>query len=363
MKEVSIDTTYPRIDFRLILPVFIISLIGFVTLASLSEGLYYFKRQLLWHFIGLSLFLFNLKFFSYQKIRDNGLFFYLFGLLMLVLVLIIGKTGKGAQRWISLGPFSLQPSELAKVALVLINANLLTFYQEMKKIPLDLKDFLVISIPTILYFLVTLLQPDLGTALMFCFISFTMFLFAGIKKRVIAFILVVGVLTSCVGWLYVLKPYQKNRIVAFINPYKDPQGIGYHIIQSKIAIGSGKIFGKGLKGATQSKLNFIPEKHTDFIFASFAEQWGFVGVVFLLFLYGNFLLRILEIAKNVKTIYGIYVSIGIMSIFLWHLFINVGMNMGILPVVGVPLPFMSYGGTSIVMAYISLSILKIVARV
>lgn len=361
MREVSINSTYHRINWRLVLPVLIISLIGLLTLASLSDGLYYFKRQLIWHILGCFVFITTVRFVTYSKLKDNTIFYYLICLILLLLVLIVGKTGKGAQRWISIGPLSLQPSELAKVALVLINSNILTLYHEVKKIPLPFKEFFLASIPTLLYFLITLVQPDLGTALMFCLITATMFLFAGVKKRVLLLVLVLSLVASYGGWHF-LKPYQKNRILAFIDPYQDPQGIGYHVIQSKIAIGSGKFLGKGFKGGTQSKLNFVPEKHTDFIFASFAEEWGFVGVTILLLLYGFFLSEVIELFKNTKSLFSMYVSVGIVSIFLWHVFINVGMNMGILPVVGIPLPFMSYGGTSIIMGYVSLAVLNIVSR-
>lgn len=358
MREAYLRTGVIKIDFRLMLPFFLTSLISLLTLLGIGESFYFFKKQLLWHIIGIFLFILFLKFVSYTKLKENVFLYYFVCLLLLLVVLIIGKTAKGAQRWLIIGPISFQPSELAKLAIILVDAYLLALFTERGKIPLKFKDLGILLIPSLVLFVLTLVQPDLGTAIILLAISFVMALVAGIDKKTFFVCAVIASVCMYGGW-HVLKPYQKNRIIAFINPYKDPQGRGYHIIQSKIAVGSGKLFGKGFMKGTQSKLRFVPERHTDFIFATYAEQWGFVGVIGLIGLYIYLLNELIRIALHSKTFFALYTTVGIITLFILHIFINIGMNLGMLPVVGVPLPLMSYGGTNVIVSYISLAIVTL----
>jgi len=205
---------------------------------------------------------------------------------------------------------------------------------------------LIIIIPVVLI----VKQPDLGTGLLILFVFSSMLIFIGIKKSSLVKIAASGLILAPLSWNF-LKNYQKKRILTFFFPEKDPLGAGYHIIQSKIAVGSGKIFGKGYLHGTQNKLHFLPEEHTDFIFSVFAEEWGFVGTLILVFIYLIFFLTIIHISQKARDNFGALIVLGILFIFFWQFFINIGMVIGILPVVGIPLPLISYGGTSLVVSY------------
>jgi rod shape determining protein RodA len=343
-------------DWILFLAVMVIASIGVVTIYSATAAPFYIK-QMIWVAIGL-ISLFLILSIDYRKISRYSYPLYGLSILLLILVLFIGKSGMGAQRWFSIGPISFQPSELAKVTLIIALAR---FLSEERKGPLSIKHLLLPGFFFLLLPLILVLkQPDLGTALLIIVVFITMVLMAGIRWRSLLFLILPAILTSPAwgGFLWgSLKDYQKNRILVFLDPDVDPLGISYHIAQSKIAIGSGKIFGKGYLAGTQGQLRFLPERHTDFIFSVFAEEWGFIGSIFLLSLYLFLILWGIEIANKAKDRLGSLMAIGVVSVISFYVIVNIGMTVGLMPVVGIPLPFLSYGGTSVVTAFMSIGIL------
>ncbi|MCR4379411.1 MAG: rod shape-determining protein RodA [Rhodospirillales bacterium] len=270
--------------------------------------------------------------------------FYFLVLVLLVAVEIAGFVGMGAQRWISLGVFNLQPSELMKVALILALARYFHggSIEDVGRPIFLLPPVLMIGLPSILI----VRQPDLGTTLMLCASGVAMFFAAGVRMWKFALMGVLGVISAPVAWFTLLREYQKQRILTFINPETDTLGSGYHIIQSKIALGSGGMFGKGFMQGTQSHLNFLPEKQTDFIFTMLAEELGMVGGMTLIGLYALLLAYGFFIAMSSRSHFGRLVGIGVTVTFFLYVFINIAMVMGLIPVVGVPLPLVSYGGTA-----------------
>ncbi|ATH08977.1 rod shape-determining protein RodA [Halobacteriovorax marinus] len=264
---------------------------------------------------------------------------------LLVLVLILGHKGMGAQRWLVIGPIRLQPSEFMKMSSILVLAR---WYA--KRDPDKELGFKQLIIPFLIAFVPTLLiviQPDLGTGLLILLIFFVISFYRKLKWKTIAILAIIGVISGGVMYQFGLKDYQKRRIVTFLNPAADAKGSGYNAIQSKIAIGSGKVIGKGFRKSSQASLNYLPENHTDFVFSIFNEEHGFVGSLFLITLFIVLFYRFIWLAQSVPRIYESIVIIGIMSIFFWHTFINMGMVAGLMPIVGLPLPLMSYGGSSL----------------
>jgi len=311
------------------------------------------RRQLIWVAIatglGAVLFLVHYNIF-YQAAYP----LYVFSIILLIAVEVAGSTHMGATRWLNLGGINVQPSEFAKIAVILALARYLS--ERRLPPPYNLKELIppaiIIFCPTILI----LKQPDLGTAMLIILISGIIIFVAGITRRTIITLGISAVSIAVVGWQF-LHDYQRQRILTFLDPEKDPLGSGYHIAQSKIAIGAGKLFGKGFLKGTQNSLHFLPEQHTDFIFAAYAEQWGFLGVLILLALYFTFLLRAIHIAAEARDSFGSYLATGIAAIFFWQVTINIGMVSGLMPVVGIPLPLFSYGGTSMLTSVILISIL------
>jgi len=277
----------------------------------------------------------------YQKLT---VFFYVAGILTLIAVLLVGVQSKGAQRWLELGTFRFQPSEIMKLAVPMMVAWYVTRFNLPPKIQHILFGFVLVAIPTLLI----ARQPDLGTSLLIASSGIFALFLAGMSWR---FIGGVAILTSAfapVMWIFLMQDYQKQRILTFLNPESDPLGSGYHIIQSQIAIGSGGIQGKGWLQGTQSQLEFLPERHTDFIFAVFSEEFGFLGVLGLLAIYAFIVMRGMLIAVRTQDAFGKILAGSITLTFFVYVFVNMGMVSGILPVVGVPLPLVSYGGTSMV---------------
>ncbi|PIK13841.1 rod shape-determining protein RodA [Halobacteriovorax sp. JY17] len=264
---------------------------------------------------------------------------------LLILVLILGHKGMGAQRWLIIGPIRVQPSEFMKLSSILVLAR---WYA--KRDPDKELGFKQLIIPFLIAFIPTLLivvEPDLGTGLLILLIFFVISFYRKLKWKTIAILAIIGVISGGVMYQFGLKDYQKRRIVTFLNPAADAKGSGYNAIQSKIAIGSGKIIGKGFRKSSQASLNYLPENHTDFVFSIFNEEHGFVGSLFLITLFIVLFYRFIWLAQSVPKIYESIVIIGIMSIFFWHTFVNMGMVTGIMPIVGLPLPMMSYGGSSL----------------
>jgi rod shape determining protein RodA len=275
------------------------------------------------------------------------------GLGGLVAVFLLGRTVSGARRWLLVGPVSVQPSELFKLCFVLMAVWLLTsrWAQPVGKTVLMMAAPLAI-VPAVLI----VKQPDLGTALLLFPVLIALLVAAGMRMRLLGGLALAGVAVAPLAWL-VLKDYQRERLLVFLDPVRDPLGSAYNVIQAKIAIGSGQLLGKGVAGATQSRLAFLPERHTDFIFAVFAETWGFVGCLVLLTCYALLLLRGFDIAASTREPVGRLVALGVTALVATQVLVNVGMVTGLIPVVGIPLPFMSYGGSSMVVSMMALGLL------
>lgn len=292
---------------------------------------------------------------DYRQLKKFSGVLYLLTIIMLVATRLFGSTKLGATRWIDLGFFQFQPSELAKVFMVIVMAKFFAEnVEQMHKPQVFIKSLVYIGIPTIL----VALQPDLGTALTFAIIWGSMLLVSNIKKRYVAGVAGLGIVAMPIVYQFFLKDYQKHRILTFLNPAADPTGTGWNVAQAKIAIGSGQIWGRGLGHGPQSQLNFVPFKHTDFIFAALAEEMGFVGAFAVILLFGAILYRTLRIAMLSRDHFGMFLATGIFAIILFHVFINIGMNLGIMPVTGIPLPLVSSGGTSVVITLLCIGMLE-----
>ncbi|WP_198556439.1 rod shape-determining protein RodA [Glaciecola sp. 33A] len=276
--------------------------------------------------------------------RRLAVYFYSFGLIMLILVLLVGVIGKGAQRWLDLGVIRFQPSEVMKLAVPLMVAWYISKFNMPPRSRNIAIGFIIVFIPTILI----AKQPDLGTSLLVASSGIFALFLSGMTWRLIFFISALGGAFAPIMWFFLMQGYQKQRVLTFLNPESDPLGAGYHIIQSKIAIGSGGVSGKGWLQGTQSQLEFLPERHTDFIFAVFSEEFGLIGVIGLLFIYMCIIIRGLMIANHAQDAFSKLLAGSITLTFFVYVFVNMGMVSGLLPVVGVPLPLISYGGTSMV---------------
>jgi rod shape determining protein RodA len=291
--------------------------------------------------------------FDYRRLERYAYVIFALALVLLVMVPLMGSVGGGARRWIDLGVVSVQPSEMIKIGLVIALARY--FHRARATGDLRLRDVLpafgMLAIPAALI----LAQPDLGTVGIVTIVFFSVLFFAGLRLRSFLLLAIIGGAAVPLLWGH-LKPYQQQRVWTFLSPEMDPLGAGYHVIQSKIAIGSGMFWGKGYLHGTQNKLNFLPEQHTDFIFSVFAEEWGYVGALVLLALYAALVLRGLQISYRAKDRFGSLLAFGIVAIVFWQAVINVGMTSGILPVVGIPLPFVSYGGSSLTSMMVALGL-------
>ena len=285
--------------------------------------------------------------------RVYGRIIYILTIIMLFAVLLFGTTINGTRGWFSFGGLGVQPVELAKIAMVIVLAKF--FSNRLQRFQSG-KHVIVSAFICLSFVFLVMLQPDFGSALVLLGTWFIMLILTGMSRRVIAIILVILILLSLVAWLFVLQDYQKERVAVFLNPAADPLGSGYNVSQALIAIGSGRFFGRGLGFGSQSQLKFIPEAQTDFIFAVIAEELGFFGVALVIVCWGVIFYRLLRVARRAPDDFGLFVVLGIMSIFFIHLVVNVGMNMGLLPVMGISLPFISYGGSFLVSSLIMLGI-------
>ncbi|MGH7354675.1 MAG: rod shape-determining protein RodA [Candidatus Rokuibacteriota bacterium] len=309
-------------------------------------------RQLAWFGLGF-LALVVAASLDYRRVVRAAPLLYLVGLGGLLLVVAFGRTVSGARRWVLVGPVSVQPSELFKICFILMVVWLLTSRWAQ---PLG-RSTLALLVPLVAVPLVLIVrQPDLGTALLLIPALGALLVAAGIRLRLLVGFVLAGMAALPLIWL-AMKDYQRERILVFLDPFRDPLGSAYNVIQAKIAIGSGQLLGKGVAGATQSRLAFLPERHTDFIFAVFAEMWGFVGCLVLLTCYALLLLRGFDIAVTAREPVGRLVALGITALLATQVLVNVGMVTGLLPVVGVPLPLMSYGGSSVLVSLAALGIL------
>ncbi|KAA3611134.1 MAG: rod shape-determining protein RodA [Calditrichaeota bacterium] len=376
-----------RIDFSLSFLVSILLTIGLIAVYSATSftGVQssYFQRQLLFAIFGFILMI-STAFIPYRLIQRAAYPFYGFSILLLILVYFVGVKGFGAERWLAIGSVRIQPSELAKLATILAVAKYLSNRDAGVN---KLKHFTIVLTFVLIPFVLVVRQPDLGTSLVFAAMLVPLLFWAGLRWFPLFLIIspIFTILSSfniiiLIVWLVIilailyfsrqkiltiiavlalhigvglttpqlwnqLKPYQKNRIVTFINPEQDPRGAGYQIIQSQVAIGSGGIWGKGFLNGTQTHLKFLPAQHTDFIFSVIAEEWGFMGVLVILLIFILLLLYLINLASVVRSTFSSITLLGIASVLFFHIFVNIGMTVGVAPVTGLPLPFISYGGS------------------
>jgi rod shape determining protein RodA len=337
-----------NLDYTLLFSVVIICFYGLLVLYSSTrlattevDNPYFFvKKQFLWMVLGF-LFLTIIIFIDYHKLEGYSQLIYISAIILLIMVIIFGRSTYGAKRWLPIGSFGSQPSEFAKVALIIFLANFLS----MNKLKLD--NFFYFLLPftyTGLLILLVFLQPDLGTSLVYLAILIIMLFVVGVKIKYLIFTFIVTLSSIPVLWTF-LKDYQKKRLILFFNPNLDPLGGGYNVIQSKIAIGSGGFLGNGLFSGLQSQLNFLPAQHTDFIFSVVGEELGFVGAILLLGLYTIILWRGVKIALEAKDLLGTLLATGAVTFLFFHIVVNIGMAMGMFPATGLPLSFLSYGGS------------------
>jgi len=346
---------FQNVDWLLLITAFGLVVISTVTLASLHVGRAggsVVFRQLLWFAIGLVVMVFLASIDTRRLVRAAPAL-YVIGLIGLASVFLLGRTVSGARRWVVLGPMSIQPSELFKVCFLLMMVWALTsrWAQPVGKTTLIMM-LPMVAVPVVLI----IKQPDLGTALLLVPVLVILLIGAGTRLKLLGGLALASLSALPLAW-FTLKEYQRERILVFLDPFRDPLGSAYNVIQAKIAIGSGQLMGKGVAGATQSRLSFLPERHTDFIFAVFAEMWGFVGCLVLLLCYVLLLLRGFDIAATAREPVGRLVALGATSLLAAQVLINVGMVTGLLPVVGIPLPLMSYGGSSMVASFMTLGLL------
>ena len=289
---------------------------------------------------------------SYQRFLDASWVLYGLSILALVLLLFVGRARLGAQRWFAIGSFTIQPSEFLKIAFILVLSSYISGKKWMMENPGNLVvPFLLCGVP----FFLVILQPDLGTGLLLIPILFFMLYVGGATLKHLIVVGAAGMLSTPILWQF-LKDYQKQRLLVFMNPNIDPLGAGYTIIQSKIAVGSGGLFGKGWLAGTQNQLNFLPERHTDFIFSVVGEEWGFFGSAVLVLLYFILIKRIFRIASLTSDTSGKLIAVGIGTLFAFQVVINIGMTIGLMPVVGIPLILVSYGGSSLVATFIAVAL-------
>lgn len=318
------------------------------------DGSVFFKKQITFSAIGIFL-LVIFTFIDYRLFYNYNKLLYIITFILLIAVLIFGTKVRGAVSWFRVGSFGFEPVEFAKIAIILMMAKYLDFYAHKLY---SLKYIIISAVPVLILMFLTFIQPDLGSFLVIGAIWVGMVAVSGIKKKHLLIIAVVFLIGALLAWGFVLRDYQKERISSFLNPEKDPLGAGYNLLQSIIAVGSGQLFGKGLGQGSQSQLDFLPEEHTDFIFAVIAEEWGLLGVTLVLVLFSIILFRIVKITLSSKNYFGRMIGIGAILMIFFQTIVNIGMNVGVLPITGIPLPFVSYGGSSLLSSFILIGIVQ-----
>ena len=344
-----------NIDWILFSSVLMLSCAGLVTMNSFLGNSHFFERQAIWLSISISAF-FGASALNWGFVKHTRVIVILFfsSVLILFLLNIFGSVFKGAQSWFDLGAISLQPADPIKLVVILILAK----YFSRRHIEIaNIRHILVSGFYVFIISFLVLLQPDFGSSIIIFFLWLGMVLVSGISKKHLLAVFLIGLVSFGGLWLFLFKPYQKERIVNFIYPLTDIRGGGYNAYQSVIAVGSGGILGKGIGYGTQSKLQFLPEYQTDFMFAAFAEEWGFFGVILLFILYGTVFWRMLAISSRGGSNFEILFGLGLSLLFFIHATIHIGTNIGLLPVTGNTLPFMSYGGSHLLTEFVGLGIL------
>lgn len=358
-------TFFKKLDVNFIMVILALNIVGLINLYSATHGPNskdvepLFMSQIMWLGIGWTVF-FITTFIDYSLVLKVAIPVYILNLAAVIYTTFHGKVALGAQRWINLGFFHYQPSETMKLALIMVMAKILhsksTYGSGM-----GFRDLLLPLAVVAMPFIFVVEQPDLGTALMLMAIGSAVILFAKVKKSIIVSAILMVTVALPLAWKFKLRDYQKNRVINFIQPSLDPKGTGYNSIQSKIAVGSGRFFGKGFKKGTQSQLEFLPERHTDFIYSVLSEEHGFVGSVTTMGLFCVLFLLGIRIATNARDKFGALLTMGVLCYIFWHMFINMGMVIGLLPIVGVPLPLLSYGGSSMLTTMAGLGLVSSVA--
>lgn len=344
-----------HIDWFLLLALAPISGAGLVAMNSFTGANLFFEKQIIWLSVSVIIF-FIASFIDWRFLRRTDVLVSLFVMTVILLVSVkfLGIRVNGSESWFRFGGVSFQPSDFAKLVLIVILAK----YFSRRHIEIaNFRHILVSGFYAFVLFILIFLHPDLGSAMILFFIWLGMVLVSGISKKHLLVVFLSGLIIFSALWVFVFADYQKQRIITFVNPLTDVRGAGYNAFQSVIAIGSGGIFGKGVGYGTQSRLNFLPEYQTDFIFAAFAEEWGFVGATIILLLYLFIIWRIIRVALLGATNFEVLFGFGVAIYFLCHITINIGMNIGLLPVTGITLPFISYGGSHLVVEFLALGIL------
>lgn len=348
------------IDWYIFIPALIISLSGLATMNSFTGENYFFYRQSIWIVISIFVYIVASSI-DWRFLRRTSVLVpsYAFVVFLLLGLFVLSEVTRGAQSWFKIGSVAFQPADLAKLVLIFMLAKYFSRrHVEIKNI----RHILVSGVYGMILFILVFLQPDFGGAMVIFGIWLGMVLVSGISKKHLAYVGFAGLLVSSILWMFIFEPYQKARILSFLNPMADIRGSGYNAYQSTVAVGSGQIFGKGVGQGSQSKLEFLPEYETDFIFAAFTEEWGFVGATLLLIIMFILLNRIIKNSSLSATNFEAFTGLGVVAFFTVHIIVHAGMNVGIMPVTGIPFPLMSYGGSHLLIEWLSLGILSSMRR-
>ncbi|PJC56226.1 hypothetical protein CO026_01505 [Candidatus Kaiserbacteria bacterium CG_4_9_14_0_2_um_filter_41_32] len=351
---------FQSFDGILFVAMLLLTFFGLVTMYSYQGENIYFNKQLWW--IGIAVMTFVLALlpdYRFFRVGNTTFFVYLATIIALILVLVIGEVTLGAQSRFNLGFFSLQPSDPAKLVLIIVLAKYFSKRHEMIG---DFRHIIISGLYTFGVFALVFIQPDFGSAIILFFIWFGMILVAGIKFRHLMIVFLLGAITFGGMWQFGFQDYQKQRIATFLNPLQDIQGAGYNAYQSTVAVGSGELLGKGIGYGTQSKLLFLPEYETDFIFAAFAEEWGLLGVLLLFFCFGVVIWRLLYHAAHGASNFETLFACGVAILLVSHFFVHIGMNIGLLPVTGTTVPFLSYGGSHLITEFLAIAMVLAMRR-
>lgn len=352
---------FRKIDIVLVLAVVSLSFFSLLELMGMAQNnavyAVYQHKQILFIALGIVTML-AVSFIDYRFFKNNSyavMLLYVLSLILLSLVLVLGSNIKGSTSWFRLGEFAFGPIEITKIVIVMVLAKYFSArHIEVHRVFHIVLSFAYVAIPLALI----LLEPDLGSAIIVFSIWFGVLFFSGMSKKHIAILMLLGMIVSAFAWTYMLKPFQQERIMTFLDVYRDPQGSGYNVIQSMIAIGDGGVFGRGLGYGSQVQLGFLPESHTDFMFASIAEEFGFVGIALIFFLLSVIFWRITRIALEAHNNFAKLFCVGMIMLLFVQIVINMGMNLGIMPVTGIPFPFISYGGSSLISLFIGIGLIQ-----
>ena len=350
-----LSSMFANIDWWLVLAIVPMLLAGLITMNGFSGSDYYFNKQLISITVSFTVF-FVLSTVDFRLLRKTSIVvgLFIFSFFILSALFVVGHVSKGAQSWFRFGSFALEPGDPIKLVVIILLAK----YFSRRHIEIaNIRHIFISGFYAFVIFILIALQPDLGSAIIVFCIWLGMVMVSGISKKHLLAVFFLGLTLFGAAWFYVLRPYQKDRILNFLHPLANIRGSGYNAYQSTIAVGSGELLGKGIGYGTQSRLNFLPEYQTDFIFAAYAEEWGFIGSLILIFLFSYCIWRILYNASYGATNFEILFGIGLAIFFASHFIINIGMNIGVLPVTGITVPFMSYGGTHLLTEFIGLGIL------